>query len=206
VRDTGLFHRSRRFASNFCCPSEKYQDIGSTGYIEYTEFLAATIEVHGAINEERLAEAFDRLDSDDSGYISLHNLRSILGNEIPQADLDRIIEEADCDDDKKISYDEFLALWDVDQERQRDNALQSVKARMHKSSSIGLSALMTNSEMSHGDSSAPSQAGLSVASSDYSGRSTARDPPGSAGSNLPAMMSPSTQPTEAPVDPGDVPT
>lgn len=40
------------------------------GIIQYTEFLAATLEALGMIEEERLAEAFDRLDSDDSGYIS----------------------------------------------------------------------------------------------------------------------------------------
>jgi calcium-dependent protein kinase len=34
------------------------------------EFLAATLEVKGCIEEERIAEAFDRLDSDDSGFIS----------------------------------------------------------------------------------------------------------------------------------------
>jgi Ca2+-binding EF-hand superfamily protein len=34
----------------------------------YTEFLAATIELHGQIEEDRIAEAFDRLDSDNTGY------------------------------------------------------------------------------------------------------------------------------------------
>ena len=34
----------------------------------YTEFLAATIEACGRIEDDRLAEAFDRLDSDDTGY------------------------------------------------------------------------------------------------------------------------------------------
>ena len=29
--------------------------------MKYSEFLAATIEAHGAIDEERLAEAFDRI-------------------------------------------------------------------------------------------------------------------------------------------------
>lgn len=44
-----------------------HQDIDGSGRIRYTEFLAATMELHGAIREELLAEAFDRLDSDDSG-------------------------------------------------------------------------------------------------------------------------------------------
>jgi hypothetical protein len=34
----------------------------------YTEFLAATIEAQGYIAEDRIAEAFDRLDSNETGY------------------------------------------------------------------------------------------------------------------------------------------
>ena len=32
----------------------------------YTEFIAATLEAHGNVEEERIAEAFDRLDNDDT--------------------------------------------------------------------------------------------------------------------------------------------
>ena len=42
-------------------------DVDGTGLIRYTEFLAASLEATGWIDEERLAEAFDRLDSDDTG-------------------------------------------------------------------------------------------------------------------------------------------
>ena len=63
--------------------------IGS-GSIKYTEFLAATLEAQGAITEEKLAEAFDRIDSDDSGYISAANLRDMLGEEIPMDEINEI--------------------------------------------------------------------------------------------------------------------
>jgi len=43
-------------------------DIDGSGVIRYTEFLAATIEAAGWISEERLAEAFDRVDHDNTGY------------------------------------------------------------------------------------------------------------------------------------------
>ena len=39
----------------------------------YTEFLAATIEACGKIEDDRLAEAFDRLDCDDTGYSTCPN-------------------------------------------------------------------------------------------------------------------------------------
>ena len=83
-----------------------------TGRIRYTEFIAATIEAHGLISEERLAEAFDRLDGDDSGFISAENLTEILGDDISQEEIDEIIAEADLTKDNKVSYVEFLALWD----------------------------------------------------------------------------------------------
>lgn len=41
----------------------------------YTEFLAATIEAHGHIEEDRIAEAFDRIDSDDTGYSTSDSFR-----------------------------------------------------------------------------------------------------------------------------------
>jgi Ca2+-binding EF-hand superfamily protein len=45
-----------------------FQDINGNNQINYTEFLAATLETQGMIEERRLAEAFDLMDSDDSGY------------------------------------------------------------------------------------------------------------------------------------------
>ena len=40
----------------------------------YTEFLAATLEAHGYITEDRIAEAFDRLD----GYVK--KTKKLLGH------------------------------------------------------------------------------------------------------------------------------
>jgi len=55
-------------------------DVNKNSVINYTEFLAAALETQGMIEEYRLAEAFDLMDSDDSGYISRDNLRQILGS------------------------------------------------------------------------------------------------------------------------------
>jgi calcium-dependent protein kinase len=87
-------------------------NIDGTGKVHYKEFLAATMEAHGPIDEERLAEAFDRIDHDDSGTITIRDLGDFLGDgSIPDAHLERILSEADIDNDKNITYDEFLALW-----------------------------------------------------------------------------------------------
>jgi calcium-dependent protein kinase len=87
-------------------------DVDGTGKVSYSEFLAATIEAHGSIEEERIAEAFDRLDEDDSGYVTVENLRSFLGNDVSEDYIDDVIDEVDVVRDHRISYEEFLSLWD----------------------------------------------------------------------------------------------
>lgn len=64
------------------------------------------------ISEARLAEAFDRLDSDDSGFITAENLIDILGEDFPRDEIDLVIQEADSTNDNRVSYSDFLALWD----------------------------------------------------------------------------------------------
>lgn len=92
-------------------------DVDGTGQVHYMEFLAATIEALGPIEEERLAEAFDRIDSDDSGFITLQNLRDFLGEEVPTESLEKIIAEADLDHSRCISYAEFLEMWNAESEQ-----------------------------------------------------------------------------------------
>lgn len=52
------------------------------GYVHYTEFLASTLETAGEkLAEERLAEAFNQLDMDDTRHISKANLIEFLGRD-----------------------------------------------------------------------------------------------------------------------------
>ena len=87
--------------------------------IQYTEFLAATIEASGTINEVKLAEAFDRLDSDDSGFISVENLIEILGDTFTKEDVEAIIKEVTVTNGQ-ISYAEFLSLWESTKDNNDD--------------------------------------------------------------------------------------
>lgn len=86
-------------------------DVNKNLHIDYTEFLAATMEAHGIITERRIAEAFDRIDVDHSGYISRQDLKELLGKQNSRVVLDQLITEADTDGDGKISYQEFFALF-----------------------------------------------------------------------------------------------
>ena len=78
--------------------------------IRYTEFLAATIEASGTINEVKLAEAFDRLDSDDSGFISVENLLEILGDTFTKEDVEAIIKEVTVNERSNIIFRIFIIM------------------------------------------------------------------------------------------------
>eukprot|EP00339_Tiarina_fusa_P000908 CAMPEP_0116998546 /NCGR_PEP_ID=MMETSP0472-20121206/1577_1 /TAXON_ID=693140 ORGANISM="Tiarina fusus, Strain LIS" /NCGR_SAMPLE_ID=MMETSP0472 /ASSEMBLY_ACC=CAM_ASM_000603 /LENGTH=556 /DNA_ID=CAMNT_0004697725 /DNA_START=11 /DNA_END=1681 /DNA_ORIENTATION=+ len=86
-------------------------DVNQNGHIMYTEFIAAALTSQANIEEERIAEAFDRLDSDDSGYISRENLKEFLGKESTWKDVEAIMNEGDKDKDGKISWEDFLELF-----------------------------------------------------------------------------------------------
>eukprot|EP00559_Dactyliosolen_fragilissimus_P001311 CAMPEP_0184866690 /NCGR_PEP_ID=MMETSP0580-20130426/23314_1 /TAXON_ID=1118495 /ORGANISM="Dactyliosolen fragilissimus" /LENGTH=497 /DNA_ID=CAMNT_0027366505 /DNA_START=167 /DNA_END=1660 /DNA_ORIENTATION=- len=101
-------------------------DSDNDGYINYTEFLAATLDTHGRIEEERLANAFDRLDSDDTGFISEKNLREFLGKDYSDDKFKTFLKEADHDDDGKISFDDFLKAFRDDQHAQLEDMRESI--------------------------------------------------------------------------------
>ncbi|CBN76109.1 n/a [Ectocarpus siliculosus] len=78
------------------------------GFLHYTEFLAATLETGGKeMTDERLAEAFDLLDMDDSGSISKENLLEFLGKDSKGYDVTQLIAEADEDGTGAINLHEF---------------------------------------------------------------------------------------------------
>ena len=82
-------------------------DHNLSGGIYYTQFLATTLEAHGRIVEEKLTDAFDRMDCDDTAYILRHNLKEFLGSESTETKVDQLIKEVDLDGDGKFSFKEF---------------------------------------------------------------------------------------------------
>jgi calcium-dependent protein kinase len=92
-------------------------DVNRNNVINYTEFLAACLESQGDLEEHRLAEAFDLMDSDDSGFITRSNLRQILGEHSNEAYIDKLLAEADCENNGKISYSKFLLCFSRESKR-----------------------------------------------------------------------------------------
>ena len=69
-------------------------DINHTGVINYTEFLAATFTELRQVEEELIVEAFDKIDIDNTGYISKDNICSIMGSSLcSQSDCDAIVND-----------------------------------------------------------------------------------------------------------------
>jgi len=128
-------------------------DIDGTGTVHYCEFLAATMESVGAIDEERIAEAFDRIDHDDTGYITVSNLRDFLGDDIPQEYLEDIIDEADENRDRRISYEEFLELWNGESDSALAGAGINVRMRRERYSNSRQNSLDSQYDSSRGISS-----------------------------------------------------
>ncbi|CAM9324071.1 unnamed protein product [Laminaria digitata] len=88
----------------------KSLDLDRSGDIHYLEFLAATIEAVGGMEEDRLRLAFERLDTDESGFITVANLKEIVGPSYDDEAIRKTLEEADAGKDGRVGWDEFLVL------------------------------------------------------------------------------------------------
>lgn len=88
-------------------------DFDNNGYIEYEEFLRASINKEKLLSKENIKNAFELFDYDKSGYISKEKLRNVLGNKSNHHDdtvWNEIIKEIDLNQDGKISYEEFSEM------------------------------------------------------------------------------------------------
>ena len=88
-------------------------DFAENKRINYSEFIAATINVSEYLSEERLQAIFNQFDIDNSGYITKANMKqafSKYGREIKDSDIDDILSKHDFAGDKKISYSEFKSM------------------------------------------------------------------------------------------------
>lgn len=73
------------------------------------------MEAQGNISQHKIAECFDELDEDDTGYISKENLRKILPKTMTSEEIDKLIADIDTDDgDGKISFQEFRKAFTDD--------------------------------------------------------------------------------------------
>jgi len=78
--------------------------------IHYSDFLAAMLSTKIDLNEELMAATFRKFDTDSSGYITLANLREMLGDTFEGEHVEVLLREAGFDEQGGISYPEFVAF------------------------------------------------------------------------------------------------
>ena len=87
-------------------------DIDKSGYIDYSEFVVATMNEKALFSEKKLKAAFKMFDKDGSGFISKDEIKDSLANfrNISESELDDIIKQVDDNEDGEISFDEFKII------------------------------------------------------------------------------------------------
>eukprot|EP00928_Gymnodinium_smaydae_P086880 TRINITY_DN71289_c0_g1_i1.p1 TRINITY_DN71289_c0_g1~~TRINITY_DN71289_c0_g1_i1.p1 ORF type:complete len:504 (+),score=135.32 TRINITY_DN71289_c0_g1_i1:115-1626(+) len=89
-------------------------DADGSGVIDYTEFLAATLEKHIYLQEDVCWAAFRVFDRNGDGKISKEEIAHVLGDGDVQAlackDLAEVMQEVDNNGDGEIDFEEFMQM------------------------------------------------------------------------------------------------
>ncbi|CAB9517753.1 MAP kinase-activated protein kinase 2 (Fragment) [Seminavis robusta] len=91
-------------------------DYDNTGYIEYSEFLVATMNEKDLLNNDKLKHAFNMFDADGSGVISRDELVEVMSyfqsvdKTMNGEAINRIIRQVDESGDGQIDFEEFKAM------------------------------------------------------------------------------------------------
>ena len=88
-------------------------DFDKTGKIRYGEFLAAAMDTNKVLEKNSLRVAFNKLDKDNSGFISVSNLIQIAGKVYGEDVISKSLKEFDIKANGVIDFEEFLALMDA---------------------------------------------------------------------------------------------
>ena len=83
-------------------------DLDGSGKISYDEFLSAMISSKKVVTEERLEKAFKMFDKDNSGKLSVKEIRNVFGG--TEAQWKQVIDEIDLNNDGEVDFGEFKIM------------------------------------------------------------------------------------------------
>ena len=114
LKETLLNFVSEEFLSNY---DEIFSllDGDNNGYIDYEEFLRATLDRSFFVNENVLNIAFKFFDKENTGYISKDKIMSyFIGTKMTEELFKNIFDEIDTNKDGKIDFQEFKNMMVYD--------------------------------------------------------------------------------------------
>ena len=86
-------------------------DTDRNGYLDYSEFLAASIDRSKLLRRANIEAAFKAFDEDGSGTITSDEIRNVLGLHNYQSEVwDSILSEVDQDGNGEIDLKEFRTM------------------------------------------------------------------------------------------------
>lgn len=87
-------------------------DVDNSGEIDFSEFVTATVNRGALLQDDKLRQAFRFYDKDDSGSISISEIKDVLGvgKSIDDQVWDQVVKEVDTDNNGEVDYEEFKAM------------------------------------------------------------------------------------------------
>ena len=87
-------------------------DLDGSGYLDYSEFVVATMNEKNLFSEKKLKAAFKMFDKDNSGFISKDEVKESLLKiqKFSDSELNEMIGQVDENGDGEISFEEFKVI------------------------------------------------------------------------------------------------
>eukprot|EP00117_Sycon_ciliatum_P035672 scpid86078/ scgid26993/ Calcium-dependent protein kinase 4 len=87
-------------------------DTDKSGFIDYSEFVVASMNEKTLLSNEKLQAAFKMFDKDGSGTITGSEIKEVLnfGGNMSEEATNLILKQVDANGDGEISYEEFVLM------------------------------------------------------------------------------------------------